>query len=398
MFIGQKNILLPVILILLANALFAQNNLLVNGDFEKIRQANIDISVTQPGITQTVTLDDSVLHKVYYSGTDDYQIMSMFWNYLEDSLSKGSFEMYNALYSESDNAQSGNVYSKFTVMNLDYLPDESSVQSIAGRLKTTLQKGHSYRVKLYLKFLRGSHFSKSICVGFTENKTPYAIGIKKESKEPIYRHNIQPAWCTPEIVTNTNSYWEYEFQYTAKGDENYIYIGNLLYEDKSYWQKDNWNNEFKPVQNLQKLKKKERIHIEENLLSIYAIDKISIVPLINEIINTPEILFDTTYLHTFHFDLGKAETEIVKSFIKKIDSCKSIKKIIVIGHTDKSGDEELNKNLSIERALFISKNIEKLTSFPVTYLGKSFYQTISEETPSENRRVEVYIIRELDKN
>lgn len=395
MFCELRHIALTIVTTILTTLLPAQNNLLINGDFEKIRQANIDLMVNQPSKTQTITLDDSTVHKIYYPGTDDRQVMSMHWNYIEDSLSKGTFEMFNALYSESGNAQSGNVYSKFTVMHLDYLPDESSVQNIVGRLKTTLLKGQTYKVKFYLKFLRGSHFSKSICIGFTEKKTPYGIGIKKESKEPIYRHNIEPAWCTPEIVIDTNNYKEYEFQYTAEGGENYIYIGNILYEDKSYWQKGNWNKEFKSIQNLQKLKKKERIHIEENLLSVYAIDNIKVVPLIEELIDTSEraMTFDTIHIQSFFFDLDKSETEIdLSRFVEKINSNKSIKSIMVIGHTDSSGGEELNKNLSLERALFIFKNIKGLTNIPVTYSGRSFHETIS-NTPSENRRVEVFFIK-----
>lgn len=396
-------------LLIISNISFSQENILLNGDFEIIRTPSITLLVRQPGNTQLVTIDDSSMLKTKYRGTEDHQVMAMHWNYLEDSLSPGTFEMYNALQSESNNAQHGNNYSIFNVLNSNYLPNEASVSNLVGRLKHSLKAGEKYKVKFHLKFFWGNHYSKSISIGFAKEKTPYVIGIKKKNHEPIYRHNINPAWQIPEILMDTAEYSSYEFEYTAKGGENYIYIGNLLYQDKAYWEDENLRNEFTPVADFNKIRKKKQKEIQQNIYSEYAIDNISMFAIsapeetktshLENSLPSQKNLFvkDTVLAQTYFFNINEAETATdLSSLIDTVNKQSQILEILVTGHTDRSGNHQLNQNLSESRADFIYKKIKQHTELPITRKGYAYNKPLSKTNFEKNRRVEISLVKRKD--
>ena len=134
---------------------------------------------------------------------------------------------------------------------------------------------------------------------------------------------------------------------------------------------------------------------------MYAIDNISIFPILekeNTIKQDSKISLDTVHVKTFHFDLGKAGTDVdLSSILEKLHS-DDVEQILVIGHTDNTGDEELNQDLSYKRALYISSEIKQRTNIEISYTGESYYEPVSKNIQSKNRRVEVYFIKKLNQD
>ncbi|MEX0813779.1 MAG: OmpA family protein [Chitinophagales bacterium] len=399
--IYSKRILISVLFLFYMgiSSVKSQVNLLLNGDFEQTREAKIKMLVDQFGNKQEFELNDSSLLEAFHPHTDDVRVMSMYWNYVEDSTGPGNVLMYNALSSKDSNAYSGKVYSKIIIMNMNYLPNEYRVDNLAGKLRRPLVKGQKYKVRFYLKFFSGNHYSKSICVGFLNKMTPYSIGINKSNKEPIYRHNIEPVWCLGSVLRDSVVYNEIEFNYTGTGDEQYIYIGNLLYEKTSYWKEQNLKENFHPIKNSKKNKR-----TSQNINSIYAIDRISIRAIDTssnialkmkqqpdfEEPNSPHKL-DTVHAYTYYFDFNEDKSNAdISKILSYLKNDNEISSVLIIGHTDSIGTNEYNQILSKNRALFISELIKQQIEIPISIKGMAYSKMLSRENNSLNRRVEIY--------
>jgi len=258
------NALIVLVLMAFAMNIQAQENLVLNGDFEDARKLN-------PKNANQEHFDKEEISK-YIDGPYSKKAIAMHWNYIEYSKSSPNFQMFNAIYSENTELpHKGMIFSRLNVMELDYSDTDAAVTNIVGKLKSPLKAGVTYKVSLHLKPLNGNHFTKSICVSFPSKKIPYAIGIKKQSNEPLFRHGLKPAWCIPEILNDTSSYTKYEFTYTASGGEKYIYIGNILYEDKAYWSPETWEQYFEKTNFYGYRPKTNKFKCE------YAIDDVSVV-------------------------------------------------------------------------------------------------------------------------
>jgi len=278
--------------------------------------------------------------------------------------------------------------------------DKNYREYIQGELSKTLIKGKNYKMTFYLSLAdKSSYALKDIQVLITEEKL-----------KPCHHSNncekaIKPSKATEgkfKMYSNTDDvyfldkeFWiKYSFEFEAEGYENYFSIGNFYRNSKT--------------------KKQSSLSNSPYFFSYYYVDEVSIEPSEKEVnvktesfVKAKETSIKTNEIYTFEnvlFDFDKAELlEVSKEELNQLYKYLKTNPELnaeIYGHTDNSGLEIRNQELSEQRAKAVSNYLIKkgLATTRITSFGFGSTQPISDNDSEEgrqlNRRVAFKLIQE----
>jgi outer membrane protein OmpA-like peptidoglycan-associated protein len=236
-------------------------------------------------------------------------------------------------------------------------------ESFYTELKDVLKKDTVYHFKMKVFWGHDKEIRKKrnfISIGFIDSLKYYDDKFTNKVNDSI---NLKLS------KTNVTSGWiEYEGEFTGKGNEKYLIIGQFVMNKMAIYQTP-------------------YIYIDE--LELYAEKK----PLALK--KSPYIL----ELKRIQFKKGKSDLLLSDKKIidKHVDIIKAYEKITIIGHTDNKGKDSLNILLSKARAeslrvYLINKGVDK---YMITTIGKgSELPLVSNSTKSGrrlNRRIEIIL-------
>ncbi|GIV34815.1 MAG: hypothetical protein KatS3mg031_2350 [Chitinophagales bacterium] len=358
----------------------------MNGGFEELLRFKSWNIVSQNGPSQIIFHDDTFK----FSGISDKgftEVIANHWNYYSDT---AQYAYGNASYSNNGKAYMGNVFKLIHVLDWEYSDDEASVSNAVGKLCRPLLKDHLYEITLHLKPFSGNHFTSSICVALTDQPLPHIVGIAKKEWKPVFELNLQPAWCLPDILEDTMHYTTFRFEYKAYGGEQFIYIGNLLYERPEYLQKQTWKKYFRSTKQYGYWKNREN-----RFMCIYALDEVSVIPVDskeNGCAVTSREESDTILAAQVFFNYDESIADGVDSVIDRLAQFKDLKAVIIIGHSSREGSETYNLWLSLNRAKFIGSKLSAFIKTPIEIMGRGYSDPISLTHDALNRRADIYVV------
>ena len=251
--------------------------------------------------------------------------------------------------------------------------------------------GHLYKVSFYLKAFEGNCFTNQLNVGFTENFNQTGFVFEKDE---ITKHGtdipVEKVYTVPGILANKD-YQQFSFEYTAKGNERFIYIGNfhLGYMLNQYTQPTTW---FSPVFSARK-----RPYIA------YAIDDIVVGPLdasegcikdLTPLTVNRTVLKDPDTIQLSSIYFGYNDTVALSEVSKIADTIKHMpayKQILICGFTDNAGSLAYNQQLSEQRAQFVAAKLRRLTDEIITHEGRGLSNPGIDA--KLQRRVDIYLVR-----
>lgn len=276
-----------------------------------------------------------------------------------------------------------------------FLAPKNYREYIQGKLKSTLKSNQKYKISFYINLSDNSVYAiKNIGILFSDKK------LSLLTENVIQLDNIDKTIQTSTHTINNNTFYDDKEKWTlvtteiiAKGNENYITIGNFF------------NNE---QTNKTKLKEKKFY------MAYYYIDNITIelVDAQNKnnsitIKNKPKTLnIELGKTHRFQnvvFDFNstklkessKKEIDLVYTFLKENPNTT----IKITGHTDNIGNEEFNVKLSENRIksvvnyLFEKGLDQKRVQLKGYGAKKPIATNNTEEGKKKNRRVEFKITK-----
>lgn len=317
------------------------------------------------------------------------------------------------------------------------------MEHYTGKLKRALLKNSLYKITFYIKY-GGDIFwlySKNIEILFTANRPSFESRVYRDlfSNESSYvadlKIDIQQA--------NSQRNWvKCVANYRALGGEQFMTLG-LFHQQENrklirlFDKYKNIESDFQKQKRFvskhevvpllpNKMSKQHKKDREFNVIAYYLIDDVKIVPVDdqgNEIVLYPELLEKVNVpesaneeiieinnlkigtplvLRNIYFELDKCNLLVSSKpeLDKLIDALRENQdlKIEISGHTDNTGTEEYNQQLSEKRALavvnyLVSHGIAKERLF---YKGYGSHQPIksneTKEGRKQNRRVELIIL------
>lgn len=267
-----------------------------------------------------------------------------------------------------------------------YAPEDYR-EYIQASLSQTLVKDEVYSVSFYVSLAERSDFAvRELGIQFMENpvniETKKNLSRKQLSKVPGDKSNYF-AIRYDDYYSDKEEWVLVKKEFTAKGTENYMLIGN-----------------FKDNQRTQKLKIKRNV----TKGSYYYVDMVSVLPVHPDKnpsqVDTKELTFELDSIHTFKNVLFKFDTfELLaesKSELDEIETYLSDNKSLKIqisGHTDAMGSASYNQELSKNRAKAVASYLmEKgIDSSRINYKGMGSTQPVTDNKTStgrqKNRRV-----------
>ncbi len=272
-----------------------------------------------------------------------------------------------------------------------YAPDDYR-EYLQAELSQTLEKDKKYRISFYVSLAERSDFAIKE-FGVLLSKDKLSVPIRKElSKMHLYkdrenRYNYLEIGYS-NFYSDTKDWILVHTQFKAKGNENFITIGNFKNNRRTrlFKTKRNAKQGAYYYVDMVLLESAEPTDFVEEPISVSKDDK--------------EIDFELEKSHVFenvlfNFDdfelLGEAKKELQRLF-DYLDK-KSLH-VSIIGHTDSIGTEAYNKNLSQKRAEAVAQylGLLGLSKSRVTWSGeggsKPIASNASEEGRKQNRRVE----------
>jgi len=269
------------------------------------------------------------------------------------------------------------------------------------KLNETLTKGQRYNIEFYIN--RSDH-SKAAIDGFglyLSNKR-----IRTKDFNEMFKYKPQISNKKGNVLNDSINWIKISDYYFANGDERYIVLGNFF--------KDGKNTII-----FNSLPKKGKI-----IMAYYFIDDIKVAPVDsfgNEIILYPELLKGSdskaqkewhdienleiekpVVLNNIYFSLNEAtlqaesQTELT-NLLNLLEDNPGIK-IEIHGHTDNTGSDEYNQQLSEERAKAVVNYLiengisEERLSYKGFGRSKPLTDNKTEEGMAKNRRVEFVVI------
>lgn len=290
---------------------------------------------------------------------------------------------------------------------------------IRARLLCGLQRGHQYKLEMYL--LSVNRILDSIGVYFSSQDFLY---------EKRYFKNIDPQlWTFNGLDTTINdpgNWRKVELLYTADGTEGFITIGNFKRNDytgiKSWEFKHDYyffldDVSLRPVDPHEKLCKQadsvkkaiydesERHSYLERKVRLYRKSPPPVNPLPQTIEEKKKQRIDTLvipdiFFATARYELTPASHYLLDSFASQL-KLPAIDSMVVTGHTDSIGKLAYNETLSLNRANsvkdYLSGKVAGLEAKTMTR-GVAYWRPVaSNKTPQgrqRNRRVEIILYRQ----
>jgi len=267
---------------------------------------------------------------------------------------------------------------------------------VQGTLKQNLKRGETYRVTFYLSMADSSSYAIKE-IGFMTTSKEYNSFHSKTNinartiAERALNMKYHPI-IKLQYLEDSKDWTKISFTYKAEGFEKYFSIGNF---------------------NSNAQTEKSKIPSKSGSLSYYYIDDVSIEPIEkgeSESSNIPKNEdksqeIEANKIYSFKnvlFNIDKAE--LLKPSITELDnlfeylSKKTNLKIEIYGHTDNSGIEKRNRELSQQRAKAVADYLilQGLDKSKIQTFGYGSTKPISDNTTekgrAENRRVEFKLI------
>ncbi|WP_196889373.1 OmpA family protein [Aureivirga sp. CE67] len=261
---------------------------------------------------------------------------------------------------------------------------------VQGKLSQKLEKGKKYKVSFNISLAEVSKFAVKR-IGVLLSDQHIKINTYAEITKDSLMYQIGRNWQYKPVQSKSyfrdkENWTHLTTEFESNGMENYIVIGNF---ENNYTHKTLVSSDY-----------------NKKNISYYYIDHITIEEIIKkkeeEKKFAPEIGKEYVFKHVlFHHDkwdlVEKSIFELNQLFIFLSDFPET--KIIIEGHTDNTGSDEHNENLSINRAKSVTKYLINLgvDENRIQYNGYGSKQPVAENTTSEgrqlNRRVTYKIIR-----
>jgi outer membrane protein OmpA-like peptidoglycan-associated protein len=279
---------------------------------------------------------------------------------------------------------------------------------LRSRLLCGLRKDAQYKLEFYIR----SHHRifDSVGIYFSANDFLYQRDRILNAKPQLFINKDSS-------LQTTNEWQKVELLYTASGEENYINIGDFKPRGHDFKKsRPDLDRSFyffldkislTPVNATEKLcsgadsirKEEYAFDMRHDQLDrlIYANTKnpppvVSLPKTILQRIDTlilPDVLFAIN-----SFTLSSKANAVLDSLLAKTKSLQ-IDSLVIEGHTDNQGVEELNKKLSNNRAASVAAYLQKTITTEFILRGWASEKPIADNrTPAgrqKNRRVEIYI-------
>ena len=282
---------------------------------------------------------------------------------------------------------------------------------VRSRLMCALQKGHMYNLEFYVKSPHRVLDSMAV----------YFSGHDFLFEKRLY-HRITPSVFLTDAaqkpVNGDTSWQKVVIHYKASGDEKYITLGNFSKRDiTGYTGIDKENNFFVlfddisltatiPEERLcadwQKTrediyKQDERHEYLAFTMKKYRNNPPKITPPTPTIIlNVDTLVIPDVLFATNSFILNKTAVSVLDSFGKKAGQY-GIDSLIVIGHTDATGTDQHNQELSFRRASSVAAFLQPHIPVKIDARGMGATMPVADNRTASgkqrNRRVEIYVYK-----
>lgn len=338
-------------------------------------------------------------------------------------------------------------HSKNGYIGLIVFSSDGTQEFVQSKLLKALVKGQTYKVKFFVKFSNKQECYSTWKIGafFSENKVLCINNIPNYCQAPKltttyldfnYLKNVHFNKYKAQVENKQNDYinsddWvPIEGIFTAKGGESYITLGGFYIEDnevdkilESVTLTTNFNTDRLEAYLTSKVLRYEDYIVNFRFYSYYFIDDVFLTPVDengNEIILYPELLLpdalkeelinidsikigDPVILRNIYFEFDKSRllseshfelNKLVDIMLQNLSI-----EIEISGHTDNTGNEEYNLELSQTRAkavveYLIDKGINpNRLKFKGYGWSKPITENETEEGKSKNRRVEFTILK-----
>ena len=358
-----------VLLFFLCGFISNSQNLVLNPSFEHFYDCPRDMSLFHRNVKDWT---------IPNNGTTDY------FNSCSEKMSFQNFNGYQK-------ARTGNGYAGiYAYFKKDYR------EYVQGTLKTTLERGKKYQVKFYISLAENSRYAlKELGImmtaeKFNASKSKTNINARHFAKR-IPNLKFRPTF-SKEFYDNDKDWMEVSFIYTANGFENYFAIGNF-----------NSNSD---------TKKSKARQTGYKPFSYYYIDDVSIELLEKEVVietikTVEEPTINTNEVYIFKnvlFDFDKADLLVVSKeelnqLYKHLEANLTLN-VEIYGHTDATGLETRNQELSEQRAkAVLDYLIEKgLNATRIKSFGFGSTQPISDNDTEEGRQLNRRVAFKLIEN
>ncbi|MBL7888185.1 MAG: OmpA family protein [Bacteroidia bacterium] len=259
-------------------------------------------------------------------------------------------------------------------------------------LTETLERGQTYKFSMYVRLLNASTVTiKQLGVYFSEFVYDKNMTFNKENQiDTSYSKGI----------SGTLDWIPIKGEYVAKGGEKYIIIGNFNQMHEDMVRVNKWNIfEFKEAYYYiddVSLKKKST---KKDSLSAYKYKMENAIPDFPDNLNTGDAITITN----LQFENGTAliktaSYKILDEVVKTLNN-HPFAEIMIVGHTDNTGNEASNRKLSKDRAKAVHDYLkEQGVINPITYKGMGPSQPVApndtDENKAKNSRVEFIVIKE----
>jgi len=279
---------------------------------------------------------------------------------------------------------------------------------LRSRLLCGLRKGAQYKLEFYL---RSRHrIFDSVGVYFSANDFLY-------QKDRLLNARPQLFIARGNQLKPTEEWQKVEFTYTANGTENFINIGdfNPRGHDFKFGVAD-LNHSFYffidkvslvPLNPLEHICQESEIVREEEyafnvrhnkldrLIYTYTKNPPAVTPLAKTVVQRvdtlviPDVLFATN-----SFALTGKANSVLDSFVLQTKALQ-IDSLVVEGHTDSQGSDELNQKLSVNRATSVAAYLQPYVKTALITRGWASEKPVAENRTAvgrqKNRRVEIYL-------
>ena len=281
---------------------------------------------------------------------------------------------------------------------------------VRSRLLCGLHKGNTYRLQFYIK---SQHpILDSIGVYFTD----YDFLMEKQLHQKIIP-SLYLADAIQKPVKGDTGWQQITFNFTATGQEAYIAFGNFKKSDvpntTGIQKENNFYVHLDGVSLVPLNKNEVRCKDwQKNKAEIYSMDdrheyqvrymrsnRIKpprIIYTAGTILDVDTLLVPDVLFATNSFTITRNAQALLDSFARRI-SQHAIDSIIVYGHTDSRGTDDVNKELSWRRANTVGSYLDRSSPVKTISRGAGSERPIaSNRTPEgrqQNRRVEILVYK-----
>ena len=282
---------------------------------------------------------------------------------------------------------------------------------VRSRMICALRKGYEYDIELYVKSKHA--VLDSLGIYFTDYDFLYEKQIYYKIKPSIY---FADAEIKP--VKGDTAWQKVKFRYKATGKETYLTLGNFSRRDVTGPTGiDRENNFFILFDNvsLKPTIPEERLceDWKQSIENIYSQDErheflartisynrkkptkvVTNTPTV--VLNVDTLVIPDVLFATNSFVLNKSAVSVLDSF-GKLAAQFALDSILVVGHTDATGTEQHNRELSFRRAMSVAAFLQPHVSTKIESRGMGATQPVADNRTTagkqRNRRVEIFVYK-----